>query len=177
MVSVSDNEIKSMVLDVPVEIDEKERERLRKLFAELETDEDSDFDNKGNRPDDILEEKFSNHESFSEYDTESEEDGDSGHGEVNNSEWFASKLAYKEEKQNLGTIIRIRCRNIVSCFSGTKVPVKDVTSPVKGWELFINDNMIHLIVGCTNIFIKKSAPNFSSERDARKMDPLEIRAL
>ncbi|GBO09980.1 hypothetical protein AVEN_205049-1, partial [Araneus ventricosus] len=51
---------------------EKEVERLRKLFAELETDEDSDFGNEGNRPEDILEESFSNHESFSEYDTVSE---------------------------------------------------------------------------------------------------------
>ncbi|GBL99278.1 hypothetical protein AVEN_129041-1, partial [Araneus ventricosus] len=44
-------------------------------FAEIETDEDSDFDN---GPEDILEENFSDHESFSEHDTKSEEDGDSG---------------------------------------------------------------------------------------------------
>ncbi|GBM00247.1 hypothetical protein AVEN_32601-1 [Araneus ventricosus] len=54
---------------------EKEMERLRKLFAEIETDEDSDFDNE---PEDILGENFSDHESFREYDTESEEDGDYG---------------------------------------------------------------------------------------------------
>ncbi|GBN89501.1 hypothetical protein AVEN_64715-1 [Araneus ventricosus] len=93
---------------------EKEMERLRKLFAEVEIDEDSDFDNEGNRPEDILEENFSNHESFSEYDTETEEDGDSGNEEVNNSEWFSSKLAYSGGKQNLGKIfvlvVIILCR-------------------------------------------------------------------
>ncbi|GBM24725.1 hypothetical protein AVEN_141800-1 [Araneus ventricosus] len=68
---------------------EKEIERLRKLFAEVETEGDSDFDNEDNGPEDILEENFSNHESFSEYDKESEEDGDSGNEEVNNSEWFS----------------------------------------------------------------------------------------
>ncbi|GBM25647.1 hypothetical protein AVEN_82763-1 [Araneus ventricosus] len=61
---------------------EKEMERLRKLFAEVETDDDSDFDNEDNGSEDILAENFSNHESFREYDTESEEDGDSGNEEV-----------------------------------------------------------------------------------------------
>ncbi|GBO11326.1 hypothetical protein AVEN_153766-1 [Araneus ventricosus] len=76
-------------------------ERLGKLFAEVETDEDPDFDSEDNRPEDILGEIFSNHESFSEYDKESEEDGDSGNEEVNNSEWFSSKLAYSGEKPDL----------------------------------------------------------------------------
>ncbi|GBL89640.1 hypothetical protein AVEN_104602-1 [Araneus ventricosus] len=65
---------------------EKEMERLRKRFAGVETDDDSDFDNENNGPEDNLEENFSNHESLSEHDTESEEDGDSGYEEVNNSE-------------------------------------------------------------------------------------------
>ncbi|GBM21936.1 hypothetical protein AVEN_187937-1 [Araneus ventricosus] len=60
---------------------EKERGRLRKLFAEVETGEDSEFDNEDNRPEENLDENFSNPESFSEYDTESEEDGDSGNEE------------------------------------------------------------------------------------------------
>ncbi|GBN37785.1 hypothetical protein AVEN_260016-1 [Araneus ventricosus] len=93
---------------------EKEMERLRKLFAEVETDEYSDFDNKDNRPEDILEENFSNHESSREYDTESEKDGDSGNDEVNNSKWFSSKLAYTGGKQNVVRIfvlvVIILCR-------------------------------------------------------------------
>ncbi|GBM31680.1 hypothetical protein AVEN_101294-1 [Araneus ventricosus] len=50
-------------------------ERLRKLLAEVETEEDPDFDN---GPEDVLEEIFSDHESFYEHDTESEEGGNSG---------------------------------------------------------------------------------------------------
>ncbi|GBM07533.1 hypothetical protein AVEN_100729-1 [Araneus ventricosus] len=53
---------------------EKEMERLRKLLAENETDDDSDFDNEDIGPEDISEENFSDHENFSEHDTESEED-------------------------------------------------------------------------------------------------------
>ncbi|GBM61629.1 hypothetical protein AVEN_122247-1 [Araneus ventricosus] len=67
---------------------EKEMERLRKLLAEVETDEDPNFDNKNNGPGDVLEENFSDHESFYEYDTESEEDGDSGNEDVDNLELF-----------------------------------------------------------------------------------------
>ncbi|GBM82226.1 hypothetical protein AVEN_93101-1 [Araneus ventricosus] len=48
-----------------------ELERLCKLLAEVETDEDSDFDD---GPGDVLEENFSDHENFREHDTELEED-------------------------------------------------------------------------------------------------------
>ncbi|GBM41874.1 hypothetical protein AVEN_8543-1 [Araneus ventricosus] len=52
-------------------------ECLRKFLAEVETDEDSDFDNEDSGPEDDLEDNFSDHPSFSEHDSESEEDGDS----------------------------------------------------------------------------------------------------
>ncbi|GBN41453.1 hypothetical protein AVEN_35503-1 [Araneus ventricosus] len=74
-----------LLLTVPTSY-EKEMEHLRKLLAEIETVEDSDFDNEGNGPEDIVEENLSDHESFSEHDTESEEDGESGNEEMNNSE-------------------------------------------------------------------------------------------
>ncbi|GBL95931.1 hypothetical protein AVEN_227156-1 [Araneus ventricosus] len=40
-------------------------------------------------PEDVSEEIFSEHESFCEHDTESEEDGGSGNRDVNNSELFS----------------------------------------------------------------------------------------
>ncbi|GBO06961.1 hypothetical protein AVEN_133195-1 [Araneus ventricosus] len=66
-------------------------ERLRKLLAEVETAEDPDFGNEDNGSEDDLEEIFSDHESFCEHDTESEEDGGSGNGDVNNLELIESK--------------------------------------------------------------------------------------
>ncbi|GBM82254.1 hypothetical protein AVEN_216087-1 [Araneus ventricosus] len=69
----------------------KEIERLRNLLAEVETDEYPDFDNEDNGSEDVLEENLSDHDSFSERNKESEEDGDSGNEEVNNLEWFSSK--------------------------------------------------------------------------------------
>ncbi|GBO39331.1 hypothetical protein AVEN_37915-1, partial [Araneus ventricosus] len=65
---------------------EREMKRLRKLFVEFETE--TYFDNEGNEHEDILEENCSDHENFSELDMVSEEDGDSGNVEVDNSEWF-----------------------------------------------------------------------------------------
>ncbi|GBN33979.1 hypothetical protein AVEN_208296-1 [Araneus ventricosus] len=65
---------------------EKEMERLRKFLSEVETEEDPAFDNE---PEDVLEEIFSDHESFCEHDTESEEDRDSGNEDVNNLELFS----------------------------------------------------------------------------------------
>ncbi|GBM87892.1 hypothetical protein AVEN_31619-1 [Araneus ventricosus] len=135
---------------------EKEIEPLSKLLPEVETDEDLDFENEVNGPKDVLEENFSDHESFSEHDTESLKDGDSGNEEVNTP-------YYK-------SISRTRYHNIVSRLPGTKQPAKDMTSPVKSRDLFMNDNVVQLIVECTNILIEKCAPNFSRESDARKKD-------
>ncbi|GBL91000.1 hypothetical protein AVEN_184394-1 [Araneus ventricosus] len=85
---------------------EKEIERLLQLLAEVETDEESDFDNENNGPEDVLEENFSDHESFSGHDTESEKDGDSGNEEGNNSEWFTPKdVNVQWRKENLSRII------------------------------------------------------------------------
>ncbi|GBM62211.1 hypothetical protein AVEN_267879-1 [Araneus ventricosus] len=68
---------------------EKEMKRLRKFLAEVETDEDIDFDNEDNGPEDVLEDIFSDHESFCEHDTESEDNGCSGNEDVNNLEFFS----------------------------------------------------------------------------------------
>ncbi|GBM53862.1 hypothetical protein AVEN_73588-1 [Araneus ventricosus] len=87
---------------------------------------------------------FSDHESFCEHDRESEEDGDSGNEDVNNLELFSSKEDIEWRKTKFRQ--NIRCHNIVSRLLGKKRPAKDVTRPVKSWDLFINDNMIHLIV-------------------------------
>ncbi|GBM50597.1 hypothetical protein AVEN_70235-1 [Araneus ventricosus] len=65
---------------------EKEMECLRKLLAEVETDEDPDFDNGNNGPENVLENIFSHHKSFCEHDTESEEDEDSRNEDMNNME-------------------------------------------------------------------------------------------
>ncbi|GBM27477.1 hypothetical protein AVEN_205264-1 [Araneus ventricosus] len=65
---------------------EKEMERLRTILAEIETNEDPNFDNEGNGPEDVSEENVSDQESFSEHDTESEEDGYSGNEDENNLE-------------------------------------------------------------------------------------------
>ncbi|GBN10730.1 hypothetical protein AVEN_208153-1 [Araneus ventricosus] len=112
-------------------------ELLHKLLAEIETDEDSDFQNEDNGPENNLENNFSNHEIFSEHDTESEEDAD-----FRNEDGFVlyQKIAYNGGKEKFRLIIRTRCHNIVSRLR-TKGSAKDVTSSVKSWELFIQDNM------------------------------------
>ncbi|GBN44601.1 hypothetical protein AVEN_138192-1 [Araneus ventricosus] len=110
---------------------EKEMQRLHKFLAEVETDEDLDFDNEDNRSEDISEENFSDHESFSEHDIESEQDGGSGNEEVNNSEWFSSKDVVQWRITKFRLNIRTRCHNLVSRLPGTKGPAKDVASLVK----------------------------------------------
>ncbi|GBM43697.1 hypothetical protein AVEN_26563-1 [Araneus ventricosus] len=143
-------------------------EHLPKVIAEIQTDEEPEFDNEDNGPGDVSEENFLDHESFREQDTESEEDGDSGNKDANNSEWFSSKDGVQCRETQFSQNIRNNCHNIVSRLPGTKGPAKNVTNPVRSWELFINDNMKQLIVEGTNIFVEKCSPNISRESDARK---------
>ncbi|GBM80604.1 hypothetical protein AVEN_151510-1 [Araneus ventricosus] len=86
-------------------------------------------DNEDNGPEDVLEDNFSDHESFREHDKESEEDGDSGNEEVNNSEMVFIKRWRIGRKTKFRQNIRTRCQNIVSRLPGTKEPAKDVKSP------------------------------------------------
>ncbi|GBO22193.1 hypothetical protein AVEN_153440-1 [Araneus ventricosus] len=84
-------------------------ERLRKLLADDETDENPEFDNEENE---VLEDNFSDHESFSKYDTESEEDGDSGNEDVNYLVWFPSEDGVQWRKTKFRH--HIRCLNILA---------------------------------------------------------------
>ncbi|GBN22859.1 hypothetical protein AVEN_237221-1 [Araneus ventricosus] len=84
----------------------------------VETDEDPDFDNEDNGPEDVLEEIFSDHESFCEHDTEYEEDGDSGNEDVNNVELFSSKEGTEWRKTKFRQ--NIRCHNIVPRLPGKR---------------------------------------------------------
>ncbi|GBO31083.1 hypothetical protein AVEN_144524-1 [Araneus ventricosus] len=108
--------------------------RLRKLLAEVETDEDPVFENEVNGREDVLEENFSDHERFSEHDTESEEDGDSRNEEVNNSKWFSSKVGVQCRKTKFRQNIRTRCHNIMSrltCFYLKPTPVRPTRKGVR----------------------------------------------
>ncbi|GBN34202.1 hypothetical protein AVEN_25465-1 [Araneus ventricosus] len=67
-------------------------ERLCKLLSEVETDEVSDIQNEHEY---VLQENFSTRESFSEHDTESEEDGDPGNVDVNNTSFSQGIVAKK----------------------------------------------------------------------------------
>ncbi|GBM29706.1 hypothetical protein AVEN_156892-1 [Araneus ventricosus] len=100
----------------------------------VENDGDSDFNNADNRTEDT---DFLDHESFSEKDTESEEDGDSGNEEVNDSEGFSSK-EYSGGKQNLCRIFVLVVIILCRAYLEQKVVQqnKDVAIPVKSWELF-----------------------------------------
>ncbi|GBL76044.1 hypothetical protein AVEN_234354-1 [Araneus ventricosus] len=73
-------------------------ESLHKLLAEVETDEDPDIVNEDNGLEDVLEEIFSDHESFCEHDMESEEDGNSENEDENILKLLSSKEGNEKRK-------------------------------------------------------------------------------
>ncbi|GBM26830.1 hypothetical protein AVEN_32080-1 [Araneus ventricosus] len=86
-------------------------EPLHKLLAEVETDADPDFHYDDIGHEDVSAEIFSDHESFCEHHTESEEDGDSGNEDVNNLELFSSKegIQWRETKFTRNIRVALTC--------------------------------------------------------------------
>ncbi|GBM69989.1 hypothetical protein AVEN_225394-1 [Araneus ventricosus] len=89
------------------------KKKFSVYLAEVETDEDSDFDKEDNGQEDVLELNSSDHENFSEHYTELEEDGDSGNEIVMNSEWLSAIDGVQWRKTKFVLTAIILCRGFL----------------------------------------------------------------
>ncbi|GBM17654.1 hypothetical protein AVEN_202819-1 [Araneus ventricosus] len=89
-------------------------ERLRKLLAEVETNEYSDHENENNLPEDVWEKNFSDHQCFSEHDTESEEAGDSGNEENEKQRTVREALEHERWEEWPFASLALNSKNTVS---------------------------------------------------------------
>lgn len=72
---------------------------------------------------------------------------------------------------------RTRLHNIRSQAFGPKGTAKNADSPVWCFELFFDDQILETPVTCTNIYIDRIKVQYRRERDAKKTDLIEMRAL
>lgn len=73
--------------------------------------------------------------------------------------------------------VRRRARNIIVHLPGPKGGAKDRKTEVDLWDLFFDEDIINILVRCTNIYIENIKGQFERERDARPTDVIEMRAL
>ncbi|KAB0803806.1 hypothetical protein PPYR_00776 [Photinus pyralis] len=72
---------------------------------------------------------------------------------------------------------RIRQCNIIRESPGVTALAKDATDPYQTWKLFFTDDILELIVSCTNKYLTAIRPNYSRERDVLDTNVDEVKAL
>nr|XP_023022184.1 uncharacterized protein LOC111510461 [Leptinotarsa decemlineata] len=156
-------------------MDEKEIERLTRLFEEVPSDLEhfSDSEDSVANP---QHENFSDHKSHSEQEIEEQlliqpSVGGRSHLQYN------SKDGTKWNKICHTRNIRTRQENIIVSLPGVIGPAKNASSPIEAWQLFFDDNIITELVESTNIYIESIIHRYKNKSDARPTDILEMRAV
>lgn len=154
---------------------EAEQNRLTSMLEEVLSDEEDNVavDSDASIDEDHLQE--SDHNSVSEQDASSiESSEDEGQdertylGKDKVTKWFNVKGR---------TAVRTRSHNIVTEAPGPKGMAQSCKSPSECFELFITDDMIREITTCTNLYIDKISQKYTRERDCKKTDETETKAL
>lgn len=149
---------------------EKEMERLRTLIDEVESSEE-EFDEASENESDV--EIYSSHDSESEFD-QNEEDHKNSDSEES---IFVSKNKTIWQKEKTNQKVKTCSQNIITHLPGLKGIARNIREPLESWELFFNSKIIQSIVEWTNIYIEKVSVNYTRDRDAKKTNEVEMRAL
>nr|CAI5818115.1 unnamed protein product [Callosobruchus analis] len=131
---------------------EKERQRLLRLFEEVNAEEQPD-DEADENTDDCVETR---EDSDTEQEAENEDE-----------EYFESQ----------SDRVRTAKANKVSHRPGVKGEAKNAKTPLDCWNLFFSEQMLVSIVENTNIFIEAITPKYQRSRDVRPTNLPEIKAL
>lgn len=160
-------------------------EEISNLLLEVNEDDDVSF-----LEDDVEDDRESDECEVSDHNTSSEQSVDSSSDSEDESLANVRRRARCDKRVMLGKDmtskwfqeppppnVRTRQHNIVSERPGVKPYAASADSPHECFKLFIDDNIIDIIVKNTNIYIQKHRSNFSRERDAQDTNKMEISAL
>lgn len=153
-----------------------EQARLLRLFEEVETDEDYGNDDDDEQGDiDSIEQRSENSDTEQEFE---DGGGDYVPVPVTRDAVFIGKDKVTQWKKHFPPKnIRTLSANIVLQLPGVKAYAKSKKSPLDIWLCLFDEEMLNIIVDCTNIKINSIAQNFSRERDVRTTNLIEIKAL
>ncbi len=157
---------------------EAEQERLRQMMEDVMDENNEILDD---AYDDESEEAESDHEeeqlenSDSEQDISDVEETDEI---LSNSLSFIGKDGTRWRKHSsTPRTVRTRKENIITRLPGPSAATRTLKNSLEIWEYFINDEMINMIVICTNAYIESITDKFARSRDVLPTNVVEIRAL
>lgn len=151
---------------------EAEQQRLLELWELVPTDDENYFDDDESENEiDLIEER--------EGGSESEQDLSDGEEEsASNTLSFIGKDGVTRwRKMFPPRNVRTRQENYVVRLPTTRLPTRNLKTPIDIWKYFVNNAMLEIIVENTNKYIDSIRSNFSRDRDARHTDILEVQAL
>lgn len=77
----------------------------------------------------------------------------------------------------VATTARARPTNIIRRLPGPKNAAKNAKTPLECFELMIDDELLEIIVTCTNVYIENKVDRLSRQRDGRQTDKQEMKAF
>ena len=152
---------------------EKGNERIREMLATINvisdecSQEDSDEEN-----DDNVEPRFEDTDTKQEM-----SDGDSEKEDNTSLSYIGKDRVATWKKEKPRSNVKTRSHNIVTQPNSVKGVAKNSKIPKESWNHFIDENVIDLIVECTNKYIEDRTAFYSRQRDAKKTLKEEIYAL
>ncbi|VEN43902.1 unnamed protein product [Callosobruchus maculatus] len=150
---------------------EKERQRLLRLFEEVNLEDEQPDDEEDEDTEDCVETRE---------DSDTEQEGENEDGEEFESQgapYFTAKDGTQWNKHPFSQRVRTAKVNKVSDRPGVKGEAKNAKTPLDCWNLFFSEQMLASIVENTNIYIEAISPNYQRSRDARPTNLPEIKAL
>lgn len=114
--------------------------------------------------------------------SDSEQDISSENGEEgtnSNEDYFLGKDKVSKWEKNIiiGNKIRRQPQNILVQLPVVKPYAKNAITESECWSCFISEEILNLILVCTNKYIDSISTKYSRERDARHVDIIELRAF
>lgn len=136
---------------------------------------DNDAENRADSSESDCASEHSQHNTDTEQSDQEDEaegglSGETYLGRDNTTVWYVRPLQRK-------TSVKRRRKNIVIHLPGSKGVAKNAKTVMDTWCLFFPDDVINYIVACTNIYIEGLQEKYARQRDCKKTDFQEVRAL
>lgn len=151
---------------------QKEVERLRKLYEEVDSDEEC-IDHEDDSDADPEYVEVSEHDSDSEQELETV-DIENFNNQTDN---YKGKDGMKWKSACPPKNVRTRSCNIITHLPGTRGKARTVKTPQECWDCLVDEEMINMIVVNTNIYINKMRINETSTYKTKDTDATEIKAV
>lgn len=151
---------------------EKSQERLRKLMEDVEPAPAFD-DEPSEDEEDVVEKQEENSESEQDISDEELENSSSS-----NSLSYVGKDKTTRWRKHVPTkTVRTRKENLVKILPMSRLPTRNLKTPIEIWNYFLSPQMLDIIVENTNKHISCICKKYSRQSDARNTNVLEIKAF